>query len=62
MDISKHNRRRDAVRDIALSQSAALGEMSSLLEFLQEDASRLDGGERRPSAIFHEAARSSRSR
>jgi hypothetical protein len=36
--------------------------MSSLLEFLQEDASRLDGGERRPSAIFHEAARSSRSR
>ncbi|ACP24766.1 hypothetical protein NGR_c09760 [Sinorhizobium fredii NGR234] len=52
MDGSKRNRWREEALDIVMSQSPGLGEMSFLLDALQEDAGRSGGTDGR-SVVFH---------
>lgn len=47
MDTLKRTPWRDAALDIVMSQTIALGEMSSLLESLQEEQKHAGGGDRR---------------
>ncbi|ASY68336.1 hypothetical protein [Sinorhizobium fredii] len=61
MDRSKRNRWRDAALDVVMSQSPGLGEMSFLLDALQEDAGRPACGDGR-SVVFRDRIPPLRSR